>query len=302
MNKINYHDPVLLKPSIAALITDPDGVYVDATFGGGGHAQEILNQLSPKGMLLAFDQDHDAFNNAIADERFVLIEANFRYLKRYLKLHGVTKVKGIIADFGVSSHQFDAEKRGFSIRFDGPLDMRMDQNEVLDAAAVVNTYSLEALTQLLKNYGEVKGAYRIAEQIVLARGEQQITTTQGLIDILRPLIPERFLNKTLAQVFQAIRIEVNQELEVIKEFLMQSSEVIERKGRLVCISYHSLEDRLVKRFIRAGVFEGEAEEDFFGNRSVPFKKLGKLVVPDQDEIKKNNRARSAKLRIAEKSE
>lgn len=302
MSKINYHDPVLLESSVAALITDPDGIYVDATFGGGGHSQEILNQLSPHGSLLAFDQDQDAVINKIDDERLILIEANFRDLKRYLKLYGVTEVSGVLADFGVSSHQFDAEGRGFSIRFNGPLDMRMDQQEELDASKVVNTYSLEQLTQIFKNFGEVKGAYRIAEQIVIARENQEIKTTQALIDLLKPLIPERFLNKTLAQVFQAIRIEVNQELEVIKTFLTQSSEVLKDKGRLVCISYHSLEDRLVKRFIRSGVFEGEAEEDFFGNRNCPFKKIGKLIVPDQEEIKRNSRARSAKLRIAEKNE
>lgn len=300
MTKISYHDAVLLQPSVTALITDPKGVYVDATFGGGGHSQEILNQLAPEGRLFAFDQDQDAQRNAIDDDRFNLIEANFKDLKRYLKLYGIKQLDGVLADFGVSSHQFDAEQRGFSIRFDGPLDMRMDQEGNLDAAHVVNKYSLEALVALLKNYGEVKGAYKIAEHIIAAREEQSIKTTQALINVIKPLIPERFLNKTLAQVFQAIRIEVNQELEVIKAFLVQSGELLVKDGRLVCIAYHSLEDRLVKRYIREGVFEGQAPQDFFGNRDCPLKKVGGLIVPDQEEIKRNSRARSAKLRIAQK--
>ena len=300
MTKTSYHDPVLLQPSVTALITDPKGVYIDATFGGGGHSQEILNQLAPEGRLFAFDQDQDALFNALKDDRFTLIEANFKDIKRYLKLYGIKQLNGVLADFGVSSHQFDAEQRGFSIRFDGPLDMRMDQEGELDATKVVNQYSLEALTAILKNYGEVKGAYRIAEQIVAAREEQPIVTTQALIELLKPLIPERFLNKALAQVFQAIRIEVNQELEVIKTFLIQSTDLLVEEGRLVCIAYHSLEDRLVKRYIREGVFEGQAPQDFFGNRDCPLKKVGGLIVPDQDEIKRNSRARSAKLRIAQK--
>ena len=300
MTKISYHDPVLLQPSVTALITDPKGVYVDATFGGGGHSQEILNQLAPEGRLFAFDQDQDAQQNALKDDRFTLIEANFKDIKRYLKLYGVKQLNGVLADFGVSSHQFDAEQRGFSIRFDGPLDMRMDQEADLDAAQVVNQYSIEALTAILKGYGEVKGAYRIAEQIVAAREEQPIVTTQALIEVLKPLIPERFLNKVLAQVFQAIRIEVNQELDVIKSFLVQSTELLVEEGRLVCIAYHSLEDRLVKRYIREGVFEGQAPQDFFGNRDCPLKKVGGLIVPDPEEIERNSRARSAKLRIAQK--
>lgn len=300
MTKISYHDPVLLQPSVTALITDPKGVYVDATFGGGGHSQEILNQLAPEGRLFAFDQDQDAQQNALKDDRFTLIEANFKDIKRYLKLYGVKQLNGVLADFGVSSHQFDAEQRGFSIRFDGPLDMRMDQEADLDAAQVVNQYSIEALTAILKGYGEVKGSYRIAEQIVAAREEQPIVTTQALIEVLKPLIPERFLNKVLAQVFQAIRIEVNQELDVIKSFLVQSTELLVEEGRLVCIAYHSLEDRLVKRYIREGVFEGQAPQDFFGNRDCPLKKVGGLIVPDPEEIKRNSRARSAKLRIAQK--
>ncbi len=254
MNKHNYHDPVLLEPSISALISDPNGIYVDATFGGGGHARAILDNLSLEGKLYAFDQDQDAIHNAFQDGRFTLIEANFKDLKRYLKLYGVEKVDGILADFGVSSHQFDAHDRGFSIRFQGPLDMRMDQQSNTTAEAVVNTYSVDQLTQLFKDFGEVKGAFRVAERIVEARQSKMIVTTQALIDVVKPLIPERYLNQTLAQIFQAIRIEVNCELEVIKAFLQQSAEVLLPKGRLVCIAYHSLEDRLVKRFIREGVF------------------------------------------------
>ncbi|MGB2245411.1 MAG: 16S rRNA (cytosine(1402)-N(4))-methyltransferase RsmH [Flavobacteriaceae bacterium] len=301
MSKTNYHDPVLLQPSVAALITDPNGVYIDATFGSGGHSQAILKALSTQGRLFAFDQDQDAVENSIDDDRFMLIEANFRDLKRYLKLYAVNEVHGILADFGVSSHQFDAQQRGFSIRFDGPLDMRMDQKSEVDAKKIVNTYDQNALAELLKLYGEVKGAYRIAEHIVAQREQAPLLTTQALIEVIRPLVPERFLNKTLAQVFQAIRIEVNQELTVIKAFLKQSVEILVPQGRLVCISYHSLEDRLVKRFIREGKFVGEAEQDFFGNRSCPLKKVGKLIVPDAEEIQQNSRARSAKLRIAEKT-
>lgn len=300
MNKTSYHEPVLLQPSVSALITDPNGVYVDATFGGGGHSREILKQLDVSGQLFAFDQDKDALNNSIDDPRFTLIEANFKDVKRYLKLYGVENLTGVLADFGVSSHQFDAHERGFSIRFGGPLDMRMDQTAPEDASDVVNHYSIDDLTHLFKAYGEVKGAFRVAEAIVVARKTTPIKTTQELIEVLSPLIPERYLNKTLAQIFQAIRIEVNQELEVIKIFLKEAAELLQPNGRLVCIAYHSLEDRLVKRFIQQGVFEGEAVEDFFGNRELPLKKVGGLIVPDDAEIKRNNRARSAKLRIAEK--
>lgn len=300
MNKINYHDPVLLQSSVAALITDPNGIYVDVTFGGGGHSSEILKHLDKGGRLFAFDQDEDALQNTIEDDRFKLIAANFKDMKRFLKLYGVAKIHGVLGDFGVSSHQFDAEKRGFSIRFDGPLDMRMNQNAGESAQQLIATYSLDDLTSIFKKYGEIKGAYRVAEAIVAARSEKEITTTFELIEVVKPLIPERYLNKTLAQLFQAIRIEVNQELEVIQSFLAQAADVLQEKGRLVCISYHSLEDRLVKRFIRDGVFEGKAEEDFFGNRALPLKKVGQLVVPTEEEIARNNRARSAKMRIAEK--
>ena len=298
--EINYHNPVLLNRSVSDLILQKDGVYVDVTFGGGGHSKKILKSLDSKGRLYAFDQDQDAQKNTLSDPRFELIQANFKDLKRYLKFHGVGSVDGILADFGVSSHQFDDEKRGFSIRFEGQLDMRMDQTSLLSAYEVVNTYSEQQLTSILKLYGEVKGAHKIVAAILDRREEREVETTTDLIEIIKPFIPERFLNKTLAQVFQAIRIEVNQELEAIKLFLQQAVEILKPGGRLVCISYHSLEDRLVKRFVREGVFEGFAKQDFFGNRFVPMKKIGGLVTPDKEEIKTNSRARSAKLRIAEK--
>ncbi|MFQ3335235.1 MAG: 16S rRNA (cytosine1402-N4)-methyltransferase [Candidatus Arcticimaribacter sp.] len=298
--EIKYHNPVLLDRSVEDLVTNPDGIYVDVTFGGGGHSRKILKSLSPEGKLFAFDQDQDAVKNTLADPRFELIQANFKDLKRYLKFYGIKGVDGILADFGVSSHQFDAEQRGFSTRFEGRLDMRMDQDASLSAFEVVNTYSEQELISIMKLYGEVKGAHKIVSAILEQRDVAEIETTTELIEIIKPLIPERFINKILAQVFQAIRIEVNQELEVIKLFLQQTVEVLKPSGRLVCISYHSLEDRLVKRFIREGVFEGEAEQDFFGNRFTPFKKVGGLVIPSDEEIKLNSRARSAKLRTAEK--
>ena len=298
--EIKYHNPVLLDRSVEDLVTNPDGIYVDVTFGGGGHSRKILKSLSPEGKLFAFDQDQDAVKNTLADPRFELIQANFKDLKRYLKFYGIKEVDGILADFGVSSHQFDAEQRGFSTRFEGRLDMRMDQDASLSAFEVVNTYSEQELISIMKLYGEVKGAHKIVSAILEQRDVADIETTTELIEIIKPLIPERFINKILAQVFQAIRIEVNQELEVIKLFLRQTVEVLKPSGRLVCISYHSLEDRLVKRFIREGVFEGEAEQDFFGNRFTPFKKVGGLVIPSDEEIKLNSRARSAKLRTAEK--
>jgi 16S rRNA (cytosine1402-N4)-methyltransferase len=298
--EIKYHNPVLLDRSVEDLVTNPDGIYVDVTFGGGGHSRKILKSLSPEGKLFAFDQDQDAVKNTLADPRFELIQANFKDLKRYLKFYGIKEVDGILADFGVSSHQFDAEQRGFSTRFEGRLDMRMDQDASLSAFEVVNTYSEQELISIMKLYGEVKGAHKIVSAILEQRDVAEIETTTELIEIIKPLIPERFINKILAQVFQAIRIEVNQELEVIKLFLQQTVEVLKPSGRLVCISYHSLEDRLVKRFIREGVFEGEAEQDFFGNRFTPFKKVGGLVIPSDEEIKLNSRARSAKLRTAEK--
>ena len=297
---MEYHNPVLLHASVDGLNIKPDGVYVDVTFGGGGHSKEILSRLGPNGKLFAFDQDEDALANALPDERFVLINENFRYLKRFLRFHNVKGVDGILADLGVSSHQFDVPERGFSTRFDAGLDMRMSQKNDLNAYKVVNEYDESNLKRVFLDYGELKNAPALAKTIVEARDGQPIKTTDELKEVLAKFLPERVRNKILAQIYQAIRIEVNQEMDVLKEFLEQSLEILKPEGRLSVISYHSLEDRLVKRFIKNGMFEGEPEKDFFGNFSVPFKTIGKLIVPDQAEIKINNRARSAKLRIAEK--
>ena len=297
---MEYHNPVLLHASVDGLNIKPDGVYVDVTFGGGGHSKEILSRLGPNGKLFAFDQDEDALANALPDERFVLINENFRYLKRFLRFHNVKGVDGILADLGVSSHQFDVAERGFSTRFDAGLDMRMSQKNDLNAYKVVNDYDESNLKRVFLDYGELKNAPALAKTIVEARDGQPIKTTDELKEVLAKFLPERVRNKILAQIYQAIRIEVNQEMDVLKEFLEQSLEILKPEGRLSVISYHSLEDRLVKRFIKNGMFEGEPEKDFFGNFSVPFKTIGKLIVPDQAEIKINNRARSAKLRIAEK--
>ncbi|CAL2101276.1 16S rRNA m(4)C1402 methyltransferase [Tenacibaculum sp. 190130A14a] len=295
---MNYHSPVLLKESVDALNIKQDGVYVDVTFGGGGHSREILSRLGENGRLFAFDQDPDAWQNSIEDDRFVLIQENFRYIARFLKFHGVKKVDGVLADLGVSSHQFDAAERGFSIRFDGELDMRMDQKAVLSAKEVVNTYEEEALADVLYLYGELRNSRVLARTIVSARKDKKIETSFQLKEVLKRFLPKAKEHKILAQIFQALRIEVNQELEVLKEFLQQIPDLLTSEGRLSVISYHSLEDRLVKHFIRTGLFSGEPEKDFFGNVDVPLKKIGKLIIPNDQEIKENNRARSAKLRIA----
>lgn len=295
-----YHNAVLLTQAVDGLDIKKDGVYVDVTFGGGGHSKEIIKRLGSKGKLFAFDQDEDALANTIKDERFTLINENFRFLRQFLKFYGILKVDGILADFGVSSHQFDEAKRGFSIRFNADLDMRMSKNNTLSAYHVVNKYTHEKLAKVLFDYGELRNANAMAKVIVDARLEQPIKTTEQLKIVLKQFLPKMKENKILAQIYQAIRIEVNQEIEVLKEFLLQTPEMLEKEGRLSLISYHSLEDRLVKRFIRDGRFEGEAEKDFYGNISVPFKKVGGLIVPSAEEIAKNNRARSAKLRIAKR--
>lgn len=297
---MEYHNPVLLQATVDGLNIKPDGVYVDVTFGGGGHSKEILRRLGPNGKLFAFDQDEDALANALTDERFTLINENFRYIKRFLRFYGVKSVDGILADLGVSSHQFDVAERGFSTRFDAGLDMRMSQKNDLNAYRVVNEYDEANLKRVFLDYGELKSAPALARTIVEAREKQLIKTTDDLKEVLAKYLPEKVRNKILAQIYQAIRIEVNQEMDVLKEFLEQSLEILNPNGRLSVISYHSLEDRLVKRFMKNGMFEGEPERDFFGNFSVPFKTVGKLIVPDAAEIKINNRARSAKLRIAEK--
>ena len=295
---MEYHNPVLLHESIDALAIKKDGVYVDVTFGGGGHSREILSRLGATGKLIAFDQDLDAKRNKIDDNRFILIEENFRYIGRFLKFYGVRKVDGILADLGVSSHQFDEAERGFSIRFDGELDMRMNQSSKTSAKKIINTYSEEMLANILFMYGELRNARAIAHTIVEARTDGVIETSFQLRKLLQKYLPKAKEHKILAQIFQAIRIEVNEELEVLKEFLIQTPDLLTPEGRLSIISYHSLEDRLVKRFIRTGLFNGEPEKDFFGNIDVPLMKLGKLIIPNQEEVRKNNRARSAKLRVA----
>ncbi|MFB9110428.1 MULTISPECIES: 16S rRNA (cytosine(1402)-N(4))-methyltransferase RsmH [Flavobacterium] len=297
---MEYHNPVLLHPTVDGLNIKPDGIYVDVTFGGGGHSKEILRRLGPNGKLFAFDQDEDALANALPDERFTLINENFRFIKRFLRFHGVRSVDGILADLGVSSHQFDVPERGFSTRFDAGLDMRMSQKNDLNAYRVVNEYDDANLRRVFLDYGELKNAPALSRTIIEAREHSPIRTTDELKDVLAKYLPERLRNKILAQIYQAIRIEVNQEMDVLKEFIEQSLEILKPGGRFSVISYHSLEDRLVKRFIKNGMFEGEPERDFYGNFSVPFKTIGKLIVPDEAEIKQNNRARSAKLRIAEK--
>ncbi|MFB9098598.1 MULTISPECIES: 16S rRNA (cytosine(1402)-N(4))-methyltransferase RsmH [Flavobacterium] len=297
---MEYHNPVLLKETVDGLNIKPNGVYVDVTFGGGGHSREIMSRLGEGGRLIAFDQDEDALKNAIDDERFLLINENFRNIKRFLRFHGIKKVDGILADLGVSSHQFDVAERGFSTRFEAELDMRMNQKGDISAFHVVNEYSEQDLKRVFLDYGELKNGGAMANVIVAARNEKQIKDSEHLKQILARFLPDHKSNKILAQIYQAIRIEVNQEMEVLKEFLEQSLEILEEGGRLSVISYHSLEDRLVKRYMKNGMFEGEPEKDFFGNFEVPFKHIGKLIIPSAEEIAINNRARSAKLRIAEK--
>ena len=295
---MNYHNSVLLKKSVDALAIKEDGVYIDVTFGGGGHSREILSRLGESGKLIAFDQDPDALRNKIQDDRFILIQENFRYITRFLKFYGVHKVDGILADLGVSSHQFDDASRGFSIRFDGELDMRMSQKSNKSAKMVVNNYTEEELSDVLFQYGELRNARAIAKTIVASRQHHPIDTSFQLRDSLRKFLPKGKEHKILAQIYQAIRIEVNEELDVLKEFLNQVPGLLKPDGRLSVISYHSLEDRLVKRFIRTGLFSGEPEKDFYGNIHVPLVKVGKLIIPSQEEVKRNNRARSGKLRIA----
>jgi 16S rRNA (cytosine1402-N4)-methyltransferase len=300
MMTMEYHNPVLLKETVDGLNIKSDGIYVDVTFGGGGHSKEILSRLGPNGKLFGFDQDEDAQANALTDERFTLIGENFRYIKRFLRFYGIKQVDGILADLGVSSHQFDVPERGFSTRFDAGLDMRMSQKNTLDAYKVINEYDDANLRRVFYDYGELKNAPALARTIIEDREKKSINTTDELKVVLGKYLPEKVKNKVLAQIYQAIRIEVNEEMDVLKEFLQQTLEILKPEGRLSVISYHSLEDRLVKRFMKNGMFEGEPERDFFGNFSVPFHLIGKLIVPSEAEIKINNRARSAKLRIAEK--
>ena len=292
-----YHKPVLLTESVDALVSNPDGVYVDVTFGGGGHSREILSRLSEKGRLFSFDQDSDALNNAIEDSRFTLINQNFRFLENSLLMYGIAQVDGVLGDLGVSSHQFDKAERGFSIRSDAPLDMRMNKMQDIDAYKVVNEYDEEALADIFYYYGELREARKLAREIVNKRKSADIKTTEDLKKVFS-YVPAHKSNKFFAQVFQAIRIEVNQELDALKEMLMQSSNVLKKAGRLVIISYHSLEDRLVKKFLKNGMFEGEPERDVYGNYQKVFELLyRKAVVPTDEEIEDNSRARSAKMRV-----
>jgi 16S rRNA (cytosine1402-N4)-methyltransferase len=298
-----YHDPVLLNACIEGLRINPSGTYVDVTFGGGGHSREILKHLGPDGKLFAFDQDNDAAANAPDDERFTLIPHNFKFLKNYLKLYKAIPIDGILADLGVSSHQFDEAGRGFSIRFDANLDMRMNVLQGMTAQKLLETYSEEELRRVFKEYGELSEAGKLAKHLINVRSDRPIKTTQQLMDLIRPFMRRGHEHTFAAQVFQSIRIEVNDELESLKQMLLQTSELLGPGGRLVVMSYHSLEDRLVKNFLRSGKFEGEVEKDLFGNSKVPFKAITrKPVRPDSEEITRNNRSRSAILRIGEKNE
>lgn len=296
-----YHKPVMLQECMEGLAINPNGIYVDVTFGGGGHSRAILSKLE-NGKLISFDQDADVLPNLIDDKRFLFIDQNFRFLKKFLRHHKAIPVQGILADLGVSSHQFDKPERGFSIRFDANLDMRMDVNAPLTAKIILNTYSEEALQNIFGMYGEVHNAKTLAKYIVSARLNEAITSVNQFKELIKPLVKRGKENQYYAQVFQALRIEVNQELDALKEFLLQCEEVLEPEGRLVVMSYHSLEDRLVKNFFNKGKFLGEVEKDFYGNEIKPFSAIvRKAIVASDSEIAENPRARSAKLRIAKKN-
>lgn len=298
----SYHIPVMLSQCIEGLLIRPDGIYVDATFGGGGHSREIVKLLTT-GKLYAFDQDEDAERNVFNDDRFVFIRANFRYLRNFLRYHSVDQVDGILADLGVSSHDFDEADRGFSFRFDAPLDMRMNRESAFSALDIINQYDLEQLISIFKNYGEIKNAARLASAIITARNQKTIDTTGALLEVIGPLVPKAIEKKYLAQVFQALRMEVNDETGALKDFLKSAFEVLRPGGRIVFMTYHSIEDRLVKNFLKSGNFEGEVEQDFYGNFKTPFQLINrKVIVPDEEEISNNPRSRSARLRVAEKKE
>ena len=295
-----YHNPVLLNESISGLNINPSGIYVDVTYGGGGHSQEILKNLNSNGKLIAFDQDQDAIENKSNDSRLNLVKSNFKYLNNFLNYFKINEIDGLLADFGISSHQIDNENRGFSTRFNSELDMRMNCTQKIDAKAIVNDYDKDQLEYIFKNFGELRNYKKVTKKIISERAKKLIETTGDLKKILSPLVKVKDENKFLAQVFQSIRIEVNDELEVIRTLLSKSSKYIKKGGRLVCISYHSLEDRIVKKFIQNGGFNDEVTSDFYGNKNTIFKKVGKMITPSNQEIKINNRSRSAKLRIAEK--
>lgn len=296
---MSYHNSVLLQQSIDHLVLNPKGIYVDCTFGGGGHSNLILKKLEAKGRLYAFDQDADSQDNLINDPRFTFINQNFRYLKNSLRFHSITSIDGVLADLGVSSHQFDKAERGFSTRFEGPLDMRMNTQQYLSAKEIVNEYSEEQLSELFYLYGELPQARKIAKEIITERKKSIISTTNQLKEIFKKNIPEHKQNKFFAQLFQALRIEVNDEIKALKDLLLQSYEILKPGGVLVFIAYHSLEDRIVKKFIKTGLFNGEPERDLYGNWNKPFDLVSsKPIIPDDDEIRENPRARSAKMRIA----
>jgi 16S rRNA (cytosine1402-N4)-methyltransferase len=303
MSNSGYHEPVLLRESVDALIEDRNGVYVDVTFGGGGHSREVLSRLGDKGKLIAFDRDEDAQSNVIDDPRFTLVPSDFRFMQNHLRFAGYRKVDGILADLGVSSHQFDVAERGFSIRTEGKLDMRMGKTTELTAAKVVNKYDEAELIRVLKNYGELTNARQLASIIVARRNERKFETTEDLVQAIEKVFPPQKRMQNLAKVFQGIRIEVNDEMGSLEALLRQSVEVLKPGGNLVVISYHSLEDRPVKRFMRAGDLDGEVKKDFFGNPERPFTpQPGKPITPSKEEIEKNSRARSAKLRVAKRNE
>ena len=297
-----YHVPVLLEESVSGLNIDPDGVYLDLTFGGGGHSREILKRLKD-GCLIGFDQDADALANVPDDDRFIFVNHNFRYLRNFLRYCGYDEADGILADLGVSSHEFDEAGRGFSFRFDAELDMRMNQRSRLKATDILNTYSEEDLTRIFRNYGEVDNAKRLVDLIVKARAEKMITRSEEFLQVIAPCVPKQKEKKYLAQVYQALRIEVNGELEALEDMLKEAERALRPGGRLVVITYHSLEDRIVKNFLKSGNFEGKVERDFYGHVKRNFELVNrKVIVPSEEEIEKNPRARSAKLRIAEKRE
>ena len=295
-----YHKSVLTEEVIKGLQIYPSGIYVDVTYGGGGHSRAILKKLNNNGKLFGFDQDPDSVDNKIDDSRFELILANFSFLTQYLKYHQIDSVDGILADLGVSSHQLDQDSRGFSIRKSSRLDMRMNKTQSLDAHKVINSYDEKALNQIFRRYGELRNSRKITQNILDSRKKNDIHTTFDLIDVLKPLIPTRLKNKFLAQIFQAIRIEVNNELGALKLLLQQAANLLKPGGRMVCISYHSLEDRCVKHFFQNGNFDKQEEKDFFGNPLKVLYQVGKLIIPSYSEIKSNPRSRSAKLRIAQK--
>ena len=296
-----YHVPVLLKESVDGLEIKPDGVYVDVTFGGGGHSREILRRLGAEGHLYSFDQDEDAERNIVSDERFTFVRSNFRYLKNWMRYYGIEEIDGLLADLGVSSHHFDDESRGFSFRFDAPLDMRMNKRSGMTAADIVNNYSEEQLSDIFYIYGELKNARRIASAIVKARAGKRIETTSDLLQVLGINEDNGLWKKDAAKLFQALRIEVNHEMDALKEMLNGARDLICEGGRLSVITYHSLEDRLVKNMMKAGNVEGKVKQDFFGRTESPFRQIGgKVIVPDEEEQVRNPRSRSAKLRIGEK--